>query len=399
VKRQRQKVIFNLCKEEAPMLITKSRIHEILKYRFSEYPVTSLYLDVDPERNTKEEYTKKIKALLHEKKETIEKLDLSKEAKKSVFNDFERITAHIERIREHSFNGLAIFCSSGNDLLQVLQLDEPVDDLLVVDSVPYTRPLFSMLSHKKHAFALLFKKNKLRVFEIVGDEITEHIDLVTRTQFTSRENDYIFINEKKAQHREKTESTRFLHEASQEVLDLFMEKGADYIALSGDKNIAKEFAKHMHPYLAERFAGLIEVPFEAKKNEVLEAMQTLMAKKCFEENRELTQKIKAECSKDGEACDGIEDVLRAVSMAAVDTLVVEEGYAVPGFVDKENNIFYVKGGVKDTLTDSLVPVSDVINEAIEEVSHQGADVRIIEDETLMNELDHIAALLRFPISE
>jgi hypothetical protein len=77
VKRQRQKVIFNLCKEEAPMLITKSRIHEILKYRFSEYPVTSLYLDVDPERNTKEEYTKKIKALLHEKKETIEKLDLS----------------------------------------------------------------------------------------------------------------------------------------------------------------------------------------------------------------------------------------------------------------------------------------------------------------------------------
>ena len=380
------------------MLITKSHIHDILKYRFYGYPVTSLYLDVDPERNTKEEYTKKNKALLHEKKNELETMDLSREAKKSVLQDFERIAAHIERIRDHGFSGLAIFCSSKNDVMQALQLDEPVEDLLVVDYAPYTRPLFSILSHKKHAFVLLFKKNKLRVFEILGDEITEHIDLVTPTKFTSRENDYIFVNEKKAQNREETESARFLHESSQEVLELFMEKGADYIALGGDKNIAKEFAKHMHPYLAERFAGIIEVVFEAKKNEVLEAMQELMAEKCFEENRELTERIKAECSKDGEACDGIDDVLRAVSMAAVDTLVVEEGYAVPGFVDRENKIFYVKGGVKETLTDSLVPVSDVINEAIEEASHQGADVRIIEDKTLMNELDHIAALLRFPIS-
>jgi len=86
-------------------------------------------------------------------------------------------------------------------------------------------------------------------------------------------------------------------------------------------------------------------------------------------------------------------------MAAVDTLVVEKGYEVPGFADKENNILYVRGRVEDTLTDFLVPVNDVVNEAIAEASHQGALVRIIEDKALMKDLDHIAALLRFPISE
>jgi peptide subunit release factor 1 (eRF1) len=42
-----------------------------------------------------------------------------------------------------------------------------------------------------------------------------------------------------------------------------------------------------------------------------------------------------------------------------------------------------------------IPVSDVVNEALEEALQQGAEVRVIDDPEAAGRLDGMAALLRF----
>lgn len=380
------------------MLITKNQIEEVLKYRFNEVPVTSLYLNVDPAKNTNEEYIKNVKTLLRENRENLAREDFSREGHYSVLEDFDRIALSVEAIKGHNFNSLALFSSSKNNFLQSYELDETVNDRLVVGYCPYIKPLFTILRRKKRYIALLFKKNKLRAFEVYGDKIKEEIDLFINSHFSSRSNAYIFINEKKYQNRLETEYNKFLREASNEVLDLFMKKGADYIVLGGDKNIARDFVKHMHSYLQEKYAGCIDISFDAKDNEVQKEVRKINEQIISEKDKELTQRIKGKLAKDGDVCKGIDAVLKALSMAAVSILAVEDGFMAPGFIDKENGLLYADPDQELREKASLGPVKDVINEAIDEAIHQGAEVRIIKNRELMNGLDHIAAVLRFKMS-
>jgi len=379
------------------MLIAKNQIDAVLKYRFNDSPVTSLYLNVDPSGNTSNEYIKNLKTLLRENKEKLSKKDFSRDGYYSVLEDFEKIARSVEAFKGRSFRGLALFSSSRNNYLQTFELDEPVKDRLVVDYFPFTKPLFTVLRLKKRYIALLFKKNKLRAFEIYGDKIQEDIDLFNTSHFSSRSNDYIFINEKKYQNRLETEYHKFLREASNEVLDLFMEKGADHIVIGGDRNTCSDFLKHMHSYLQERYAGCIEVPFSAKVSHVLKEVRKINEEIMFDKDREIVDRIRTDLAKNGGACKGVNAILKALSMAAVRTMVVEEGYALPGFIDMETGFLYLEHNDSFPSSGSLMPVKDVINEAVDEAIHQGAEVRIVKSSKLLKGLDHIAGLLRFSL--
>ncbi|MFW6138461.1 MAG: hypothetical protein ACOC7U_04735 [Spirochaetota bacterium] len=375
------------------MLITKKDVENILQYRFSRIPVTSLYLDVDPKKNINKEYLIHSKSLIKESKEKIENQGFSRENYYSVMEDFDRLFSHVESIHEHSFKGLACFSSSKNKFFQTFELDEPVKDNLVVGYIPYTKPLFSVLNMKKRYIALLFKKDKLRAFEVYGDTISEDLDLFTTSLFDSRANTYVFINEKKYQNRLETEYSKFLRQASDETRELFIRTGADYLVLGGEKNAARDFYSVMHPYLRDRFGGYLDVDFNAKNSDVLNEVQRIAEQKTVAEDRALVQKIHQELSKNGNACRGLGDVLNALSMAAVDVLAIGEGYSTPGYMDPEYGVLYPDSGTGQNK--NLVQIDDVVNEAIDVAVHHGAEVRIIKDSTMMEDLDHIAALLRF----
>jgi hypothetical protein len=370
----------------------------LLKYRFNDVPVTSLYLNVDPSSNTREEYIKNLKTMLRDNKEKLRKEDFSRDGYHSVLEDFEGILRSAEALKGHRFSGLAVFSSSKNGFLQTFELDTPVRDRLVVDYFPYTKPLFTVLHMEMRSIVLLLKKDKLRAFELFNDRIVEEIDLFSESLFSSRENDYIFINEKKYQNRLETEYNKFLRRASGAVLTLFMEKGAEHIVLGGDRGVCSDFEKHMHSYLRDRYAGCIDAPFTAKESQILKEVKKIHERIAAEKDRRLVDRIRTELSRDGFAVTGIQHILRALSMAAVSTLVVEDGYAVPGFVSLGDGLLYMDQDVSAQTGGSLMPVKDIINEAVDEAIHQGAEVRIVKSRELLNDLNHVAALLRFSMS-
>jgi len=381
------------------MPITKKQIEELLEYKSNEMPVTSFYLNVDPKKFVKEGYIKNYKTLMRNIKEKLSKDDISRDGYYSVTKDFDKIENYIKSVKDHSFKGVVLFSSSKNNFYQVYEIDNPVRNKIIVDFVPYTKPLYSIIGLMKRYLSLLFKKDKLRVFEVYGNKIKEELDLFRMSCFDSRFNAYIFINEKKYYNRKETEYYKFLRDASSEVLDLFIRKGADYITLGGDNNVAKDFYNNMHSYLRDRFAGFINVNFDSKKSEVLNEVKNVNTEIVKKLDKEITDKIISEFSKNGSVAKGINDVLRALTMSAVSILAIEEGYEVPGYMDKESGHLVLNPENYGEDKDKLVKVDDIVYEAIEVAIHQGAEIRMIREKALMADLDHIAALLRFKLPD
>lgn len=379
------------------MLIMKQQIESILHYRFNGIPVSSFYLTVDQARYPRGEYLITTKTLLKECRERLETEKLSRTDLHSVMYDLEKITPAVESLKGHGFKGFALFSSSKNGFFQTFGLDTPVTERLVVDRTPYTKPLLSVLRLSCRYLAVLLKKGKLRAFEVFGGSIREELDLFKATLFSPRANAYIFTNEKKIQNRSETEYHKFLQEASAEVLDLFTRTGADFVSLGGDKNVTRDFSRCMHPYLRDRYAGELECGFEAHEKEVLGEVGRLNSARALEKDRALASKIREELSREGHACSGLKSVLDALLMGAVGALAVREGYSVPGYTDPRNGMLYPEPSVTPDDAKGLAPVKDVVDEAAEYAMQNGAEVRIIRNDELMEGLDGIAALLRFRI--
>ncbi|RKY01039.1 MAG: hypothetical protein DRP54_04380 [Spirochaetes bacterium] len=379
------------------MLITKSQIEELLNYRYDGVPVVSVYLSIFPSGSNEGDHVAAIKSLVHRSKEKLNGTSFKEEEIEAIHREFEKLIDYVENLKNPGFKGLALFSRVNNGFFQVYELDDPVKDNLIVDKYPYIRPLFAILRMYRRAIVLIFRQDKLRVFEVFGSRIKEEIDLFTRLRYDMRGNDYIFINEKKIQHRKESEYHKFLREASNEVLELFMKRGANYILLGGYKQVAEDFYKHMHSYLKDRFAGYLDLPFGAQEKEVLEKTRLVIAQKVEEEDRKVVEKIKEELSKNGDACCGIDDVLKHLMCGAISLLAVEEGYTMPGYMDSKNGFLYVSRDQASGAGDSIIEVSDIINEAIDEAMHQGAEIRIVRNKELMEGLEHIAALLRFKV--
>ncbi len=381
------------------MLITKRQLDELRQYKSTDIPITSLYLNMDLAIYPREEYIKNLKTLIRQAKENIEKNSYSRDAKFSLLEDLDKILKYIEPIHEHSFKSIAIFSSSRNNFFHSYELDDRLKDMIVTDFLPYTKPLFAYLRMVKRYLVILMKKDKIRVFEVFGGNIEEELDLFKKIRYPIRPNNYIFTNERKYYNKIETEYRKFLREASEEVLDLFMDKGADYVVIGGNLTVGKDLYETLHPYLKERFADYIDIDFEAHERDILEKVKEVNRVIINRMDDELIEEIKAELNKNGLARKGLKNVLNALTYAAVRVLAVEEGYMVPGFMHKESGFLYMDRSHYDGNPEDLLPISDVINEAIDEAINQGADIRIIREKGKMDELDHIAALLRFKIPE
>lgn len=104
------------------MIITKQQIDELLKYKSTVIPITSVYLNVDPAIYPREEYMKNLKTLIRQAKENVEKDEYSRDARFSLMEDFEKILNFVEPIKEHNCKSLAIFSSSKNGFFRPMSL-------------------------------------------------------------------------------------------------------------------------------------------------------------------------------------------------------------------------------------------------------------------------------------
>jgi peptide subunit release factor 1 (eRF1) len=100
-------------------------------------------------------------------------------------------------------------------------------------------------------------------------------------------------------------------------------------------------------------------------------------------------------AKGGNAVVGLDATLESVSEGRVQTLVISDGYSMPGYIDIESNYLTAYEGKSSPSGGELVKVSDVVEAAISSAMEFGGSVEIITDSLELDEAGRIGAILRY----
>ncbi len=92
---------------------------------------------------------------------------------------------------------------------------------------------------------------------------------------------------------------------------------------------------------------------------------------------------------------GLPDVLAAVTAHRVDQLLVSAGYAEAGWRCRGCGHLGVVGRRCPTCSDELIPVDDIVEQAVEVALGQRCQVEICVDNPDLDVMGRIGALLRY----
>jgi hypothetical protein len=108
------------------------------------HPVISIYADLDPERfATAEARASQFDSLVDQARRLAEPLELDHDARAALHSDLDRVQDTLQNgeLPVSGVRGLALFCSSADDLWQTIALEGPTEAQVFVEPVAHVEPL------------------------------------------------------------------------------------------------------------------------------------------------------------------------------------------------------------------------------------------------------------------
>lgn len=372
---------------------------KLTKLRTDGHRIVTCYLKVEPRDRARGKYVIKLKNRVREVEQALDGLALPRGVRDEIAADLRRVFDQLrEPARLPATQGLAVFACGPLKLFEMVGLPSVHRSRLAVDRTALVRELASVDDEIGSLLTVVLDRTTARLFEVTafGAEELERVKAEStrggrfhsdrqgapgqgEAQFNSR------IREEKQRHYATIAERLFAHHRKRPVHG---------IVLAGPGKEAGAVAAFLHPYLAERLMGVVSLnPKDAKAAVVYEA--TLAARAEFE--REAERSIAhglEDALGQGWAVDGMDATLRALGRGQVRTLLVNADAQGPGFRSARTG--------RLSLTDrelradgDVVPVLDVVDEAIEEALRQRVEVEVLYDDEARRAVASLGGLLRF----
>lgn len=370
-------------------MITKHQLELLTNYPPSESPVVSFYLSIDRrEREEKAPFTA-LKNLLKAGQEEISRWP---EAYHPMLTEImARIEETAEEERGGTSRGLAIF--AGENFWQAYRLPQQPGNYLVVDRTPYVKPLIHLFRRQPRYCTVLVDKERARLFLIHMGEIQDYSMVLDEVP---KRHDQGGWAQARLQRRHDDAVMHHLKRAAELTLEFFQREGFDFLLIGGTEELTSAFYDRLHTYLQERVVGFLPIATTASAAEVLE--QTLLTMGEVEERmaEELVGRLKEEVGSGRMGVAGLAATLRALNARKVMELLVEEGYQSAGGRCANCGSLSIRSTGKCRYCHGEIErVENLVDEAVELASAQGAKVHFIPPNDTLWELGRIGALLRY----
>ena len=371
----------------------------LTKLRTDQHRIVTCYLKVEPRDRARGKYLIKLKNRIREVEQGLDGLELPRGVREEVQADLKRIHAQLrEPARLPASQGVAIFACGPLKLFELVGLPSVHRSRLAVDRTPLVRELASVEDEIGNLFTVVLDRTSARLFEVTafGAEEIEDLraDSTRGSRYHSDRQGSPGLGESAFNNRIREEKQRHYATIADRLFAHHRKRPVHGIVLAGPGKEAGAVAAFLHPYLAERLMGVVSLnPKEVKPAVVYEA--TLAARTAFE--REAERSVAhglEEALGQGWAVDGIDATLRALGRGQVRTLLVDADAQGPGFHSRRTGRLAL--AEKDLRADGdVVPVLDVIDEAMEEALRQRVEVEVVYDETARKAVSGLSGLLRF----
>lgn len=371
-------------------VITEDAIRELAAFRGQDAPVTSIYLDVDGRRFVRhQDYEHELDLLV---KAARDKAD----GAASVNDDLQKIEDYVRAGFDRSTTrGLAFFSCAAHGLFEVVALPVPVRNAVTVNSVPAVGQLELFVQDYNRFGVLLVDKQRARMLVFEFGELTDHSELfeeLPRDYDTRGQHDQGYDRER---HHVDELASQHVRHAAQVAFHVLQERGFEHFTIGASDAIAHELESHLHPYLRDRLVGRISVSATAGLDEIRKAALELEVEVDRRHEADLVAKLRDAVGSGQKGIAELEPVLRALGEHRVERLVVSEGFAESGWRCPSCRALATIGRSCPTCSAEMVPLDDVVEEAVEDALAGGVKVDICVGNADLDVLGRIGALLRY----
>lgn len=289
-------------------------------------------------------------------------------------------------IKKNKFDSIAIFSSYKHNFLRCQILSVRVEDLLVVDSSPYLRPLARLQDEWESFTLVLVSTNYAKIFSISLGKIDDTKKLSA---------DIINKHKKGGQSQARFNRIRrgAINAFLNEVVEALQKRVDERIILAGPGQAKIQLKEILPKNLSEKIIDVVDIDINDEKK-LLKKSIYLISEREKRQSHEAVQHLKEEILKDGLAVYGGEETISAVKNGQVELLIIEKNRKIPGWICEHCQI--VKQGISSRCYNCGKSTSkvDVIEEILEFAERTDAEIEFTDDEEIAK-LGHVGAILRF----
>jgi len=360
--------------------------------------VVTCYLKIEPRDRARGKYLIKVKNRVRDLEAALPALGLDRATDAAVRADLGRVLQFLKHPGNlPSSQGVAIFACGPLKLWEVVPLPSVHRSRLAVDRTPLVRELASMEDEFGRILTAVLDRTAARFFQVTAfgaEEVETLVSPATRGGRYHGDQDGPGWGERTFQNRIREERQRHLEFAARELQLLDRKAPVNGIVLAGIGTDAAVLGPFLHPYLLDRVMGSVRLNAKSvTPAEVLTA--TLAVRHQWERTSELLLMHELEEGLGtGWAVDGVHDTLKALGRGQVRTLLVDPDVAEPGYRGLTSGRLAMMEAELRGESD-VVPVIDVLDDAIEEALRQRITVDVVYEPSAKQAIHGLAALLRF----
>jgi peptide chain release factor subunit 1 len=374
------------------------QLQRLTRIRQGRHPIVSCYLKLEPRDRARGKYLIKLKNRIKAVQERLPALGFNQAEQDAVAGDLALVYRDLERTGGlPATQGVAIFASSGQDLFEKIPLPTVHRSRLVVDRTPLVRELLNVEDEVGRLLTVVLDRTKARIFEVTAFSARElngiHADATRGGKFHSDRHGAPGMGEHTWHNRIRHEKQRHLTTVADTLFQLDRKQPVHGLVIAANGTDGTSLEPFLHTYLRNRVMGTLRLnPKHISEDHVHAA--TLVARAEYERQSEAALVTELEeALGTGWAVNGVDQTLRALADGKVRTMLVDADAEAAGFRCGSGRLVL---NPKDCRGDGdPVPVSDLVDEALEEALRQRVTVEVLHDPAAAERIAGIAGLLRF----
>jgi len=293
--------------------------------------------------------------------------------------------------------GRAIFVSAKKGFLEVTRLPVPVDNLMVLDSSPYIKPLAVLRDDYEDYGVVLLDSHRAHIYLVSTGVVVEEKGLSRDIMSKHKKGGW---SQMRFQRLRKGAIDRFLSDVAEDIEKVFYDEREDMwrgIILAGPGEAKTALMDKLSQRCRKDVIDTLDMDFNITESEMLDRAQDSAEE---DEKRKDAQRMadlrKAVFTGEG-AVYGIREVVDAVKAGRVDVVVLEEGKSVPGLLCDGCKSLFDQSSHHDKCPNcgQVLNHVDQMEEILEFAQMTGADVDFIQSDPFLQQLGGVAAFLRY----
>ena len=371
-------------------------LEKLLEFEPASAPVISLYLDARVDQNGKRNLLPFVRKQLNERAKTYEN---NKPERESFEEDFVRIVRYLENGIKTTANGVAIFaCSGAKDYFEVGEFEAPFErNRLFVSDRPHVYPLARMVDQYRRYAVVLADTNRAQLFVFAAGRAVEEQTVENVKTKKTRVGGW-----SQARYQRHVENYHLHH--AKEVVEMLertvRNENIEHVILAGDETTVIPLLREQLPKpLEEKVIDALSLGIDTPEHELFE--ESLKAFRTHDSltDMEKVERLLNEYRADDLGVAGVVETLAALSNGQVEEMLIVNS-AEKLLYDEEEvkkvlELYEVDGELpaeldQRTVADELVRRANVLS---------SARVTFIEDDTRLEQVGGVGALLRYRISD